>query len=74
MARDAHVIGGRSPKFRNDRDILSCSAGTRSLDGLEANRRPVDAFLRFAFEQGVVGRRMEVEELFAEETHSMFTL
>jgi hypothetical protein len=34
----------------------------------------VDAFLRFAFEQGVVGRRMEVEELFAEETHSVFTL
>ncbi len=42
--------------------------------GLEANRRPVDAFLRFAFGQGVVGRRMEVEELFAEETHSVFTL
>ena len=42
--------------------------------GMDANRRTVDAFLQFAHEQGVVGRRMEVEELFAEQTHSVFTL
>ena len=42
--------------------------------GLEANRHTVDAFLQFAFEQGVVRRRLEVDELFAEQTASSFTL
>ncbi|MCS6766800.1 MAG: 4,5-dihydroxyphthalate decarboxylase [Candidatus Protistobacter heckmanni] len=35
--------------------------------GVESHRRTLDAFLRFAFEQGVCHRRMEAEELFAPE-------
>jgi 4,5-dihydroxyphthalate decarboxylase len=35
--------------------------------GLEANRRTLDAFLRYAFEQGVCHRLLRAEEIFAEE-------
>jgi 4,5-dihydroxyphthalate decarboxylase len=40
--------------------------------GLEANRTTLEAFARFAFEQGVAGRLMPIEELFAETTHRLF--
>ena len=33
--------------------------------GVDANRTTLEAFIRFAHEQGVVGRRLEPEELFA---------
>jgi 4,5-dihydroxyphthalate decarboxylase len=33
--------------------------------GIEPNRQTLDALLRYAFDQGVAARRMEVEELFA---------
>ena len=36
--------------------------------GIEANRRTLEAFLQFAFEQGVCHRLLRVEEIFAEET------
>ncbi|VCU71905.1 4,5-dihydroxyphthalate decarboxylase [Pigmentiphaga humi] len=35
--------------------------------GVEANRPTLEAFLQYAFEQGVTRRRIEVEELFARE-------
>lgn len=40
--------------------------------GLEANRVTLEAFARFAFEQGVAARLMAVEELFAKSTHRLF--
>jgi len=36
--------------------------------GIEANRRTLEVFLQFAFEQGVCHRLLRVEEIFAEET------
>jgi 4,5-dihydroxyphthalate decarboxylase len=36
--------------------------------GLEANRRTLEAFVQYGFEQGVSKRRLKVEELFAPET------
>jgi 4,5-dihydroxyphthalate decarboxylase len=36
--------------------------------GIEANRPTLEAFLQYAFEQGVASRRLGVEELFAPET------
>jgi 4,5-dihydroxyphthalate decarboxylase len=35
--------------------------------GIEPNRRTLDAFLRFAHEQGVTNRRVQIEELFPRE-------
>jgi len=37
--------------------------------GLEANRPTIDAFLQFAFEQGVAARRLQPEDLFTPTTH-----
>jgi 4,5-dihydroxyphthalate decarboxylase len=36
--------------------------------GIEENRPTLEAFLQYAFEQGVASRRLKVEELFAPET------
>jgi 4,5-dihydroxyphthalate decarboxylase len=36
--------------------------------GIEPNRPTLEAFLQYAFEQGVVTRRLKIEELFAPET------
>ena len=36
--------------------------------GVEANRRTLEAFVQYGFEQGVSKRRLKVEELFAPET------
>jgi len=36
--------------------------------GLEGNRRTLEAFVQYGFEQGVSKRRLKVEELFAPET------
>ncbi|HWV91576.1 MAG TPA: 4,5-dihydroxyphthalate decarboxylase, partial [Burkholderiales bacterium] len=36
--------------------------------GLEGNRRTLEAFIQYGFEQGVSKRRLKVEELFAPET------
>ena len=38
--------------------------------GMEANRRTLDAFLQYAFEQGVANRRVAVEELFPREVQA----
>jgi 4,5-dihydroxyphthalate decarboxylase len=38
--------------------------------GLEPNRRTLEAFLQYAFEQGVCHRKLEVEELFPKEVLS----
>jgi 4,5-dihydroxyphthalate decarboxylase len=38
--------------------------------GVEANRRTLDAFLQYAFEQGVCHRRLAVDELFPAEVRS----
>ena len=56
------------------RDVEELFGGDPFPYGVEANRRTVDAFLQFAFEQGVVSRRLEVDELFAEQTSSSFVL
>ncbi len=40
--------------------------------GLEANRTTLEAFLQYGFEQGVCHRKVEVEELFAEEVLASF--
>jgi 4,5-dihydroxyphthalate decarboxylase len=37
--------------------------------GLEANRPTLEAFLQFAFEQGVCHRHLKPEEIFPEQTH-----
>jgi 4,5-dihydroxyphthalate decarboxylase len=40
--------------------------------GIEANRTTLEAFARYAFEQGVCARRLVIEELFAPEVLSRF--
>ncbi|MEC7488629.1 MAG: 4,5-dihydroxyphthalate decarboxylase [Pseudomonadota bacterium] len=40
--------------------------------GVEANRKTLEAFLRYGFEQGVCQRKVEVEELFPEEVQAEF--
>jgi 4,5-dihydroxyphthalate decarboxylase len=40
--------------------------------GIEANRRTLEAFLHFAYEQGVAERLLDPEELFAPTTHVTF--
>ena len=40
--------------------------------GIEDNRVTLDAFLSYAFEQGVCERRLEVEDLFAKNVQSSF--
>jgi 4,5-dihydroxyphthalate decarboxylase len=40
--------------------------------GIEANRRTLDAFTRWAFEQGVCETRLDVDAMFAPETRSRF--
>ena len=40
--------------------------------GIEPNRVTLEAFLRFAHEQGVCHRKVEVEELFPKEVQSVF--
>jgi 4,5-dihydroxyphthalate decarboxylase len=42
--------------------------------GIDANRRTLDAFVQYAFEQGVTPRRLEVEALFAPETRESFKI
>lgn len=42
--------------------------------GIEANRPTLEAFVQYAFEQGVTARRMAVDELFAPETRESFKI
>lgn len=42
--------------------------------GVEANRPTLEAFLRYAFEQGVCHRRLEVEELFPKSVQRSFKI
>jgi 4,5-dihydroxyphthalate decarboxylase len=42
--------------------------------GAEANRTTLEAFLQYAFEQGVCQRRLQLEELFAPETLQRFKI
>ena len=42
--------------------------------GVEANRPTLEAFLQYAYEQGVCQRRLRVEELFAPETLSSYKI
>jgi 4,5-dihydroxyphthalate decarboxylase len=42
--------------------------------GIEPNRRTLDAFLQYAFEQGVCHRRLEAETLFPEQVRSRFVI
>ncbi len=39
--------------------------------GLKANRTTLEAFLDFAYEQGVTSRRVSFEELYPEAVHSL---
>ncbi len=40
--------------------------------GIEANRQTLDAFLQYAFEQGVCHRRLQPEDLFPPQVHNSF--
>ena len=40
--------------------------------GIEPNRKTLETFLRFAFDQGICQRRLAIEELFAAETGGQF--
>lgn len=40
--------------------------------GIEPNRRTLEAFLQYAFEQGVCHRQLEVEEMFTREVQNLF--
>ena len=40
----------------------------------DLNRPTLEAFLQYAFEQGVTPRRLQVEELFAPETRESFKI
>ena len=42
--------------------------------GLDANRRTLDVFLRYAYEQGLTGRQLAPAELFAPETHEAYVI
>jgi 4,5-dihydroxyphthalate decarboxylase len=42
--------------------------------GIEANRPTLEAFVQYAFEQGVAARKLQVEELFAPETRESFKI
>jgi 4,5-dihydroxyphthalate decarboxylase len=42
--------------------------------GVEANRPTLDAFLQYAFEQGVCRRRLTVDALFPEEVRTAFKI
>ena len=42
--------------------------------GVDANRTTLNAFLRFAYDQGVTARKLEANELFAETTASSFKI
>jgi len=42
--------------------------------GVEANRRTLDAFLQYAFEQGVCHRLLEAETLFPEQVRTQFRI
>jgi 4,5-dihydroxyphthalate decarboxylase len=42
--------------------------------GVEANRATLDAYLQYAFEQGICRRRLAIEELFAPETLSSYRI
>src|SRR5207302_11417012 len=42
--------------------------------GIEANRPTLEAFLQYAFEQGVGRKRLAVEDLFARETLESFKI
>jgi 4,5-dihydroxyphthalate decarboxylase len=41
--------------------------------GIEKNRTTLEAFVRFAFEQGVIKRRLALEEIFCPEVHESLT-
>ena len=42
--------------------------------GIDANRRTLEAFLQYAFEQGITPRKLELEQLFAPETRERFKI
>jgi 4,5-dihydroxyphthalate decarboxylase len=42
--------------------------------GIEGNRATLEAFVQYAFEQGVAQRHLKVEELFAPETRESFKI
>jgi 4,5-dihydroxyphthalate decarboxylase len=42
--------------------------------GIEGNRPTLEAFVQYAFEQGVTPRKLQVEELFAPETRESFKI
>jgi len=64
--------------------LRSCDLPTRAKEiaaifgedfwpyGIEPNRRTLEAFLDFAYEQGVCQRLLKLDELFAPETATRF--
>jgi len=42
--------------------------------GVDANRKTLETFLRYSFEQGLIARKLDVEELFLKETSDTFKI
>ena len=42
--------------------------------GLESNRKTLETFVRYMHEQGMIDRRMPIEDLFAPSTHRTFRI
>ena len=58
--------------YQHAADSLALFGGELWPYGVEANRVTLDAFLRYAFEQGVAARRLAPEELFPGSMQSAF--
>jgi 4,5-dihydroxyphthalate decarboxylase len=42
--------------------------------GIEPNRATLEAFVQYAYEQGVCSRQLTIEEMFAPETRESFKI
>ncbi|MPZ86579.1 MAG: 4,5-dihydroxyphthalate decarboxylase [Nitriliruptorales bacterium] len=56
------------------KDVERLFGGDPFPYGVEANRATVGKFLQFSYEQGVAARQLEVDDLFAPQTLSAYTL
>jgi 4,5-dihydroxyphthalate decarboxylase len=73
VARMADITASRAPMpwlFDTCERLRSLFGGDFYPYGLEPNRRTLDAFLEYAFEQGVCKRRLAPEDLFPREVLS----
>jgi 4,5-dihydroxyphthalate decarboxylase len=61
--------------FREAKEAALAHSGVPALDpwrfGIEANRRSLEIVIDFAFRQGLIPRRIEVDELFSDTTRAL---